>query len=176
MNGFNRVILKGTTGQDPDVKTVTINNVAYTVATVSIAINDSYTDKASGERKTKTEWVRIEAWKGLAEFLGKSVKKGTDILVEGRLKTDSWEQDGQTKYSTKVVAEQILFTQSMKTSGNGTPNQNNGAQNGAQKNTVPQQNSAPTPVMNQQTAVQQTQQYVTNDQFNSGMPDDDLPF
>ncbi|MEK6829574.1 MAG: single-stranded DNA-binding protein, partial [Nanoarchaeota archaeon] len=94
MNGYNRVILKGTTGQDATVKTLENGN---SVATVSLAINESYTDKQTGERKTKTEWVRVEAWKGLAEWLGKHVKKGTDLLIEGRIKTDSWEQEGQTK-------------------------------------------------------------------------------
>ena len=116
MNGYNKVILKGTAGGDAEVKTL---EGGSTVANMSIAINDSYTDKESGERKTKVEWVRIEAWKGLATWLGQYGKKGTDFLIEGRIKTDNWEKDGETRYSTKVVAEKIIFTQPMKANNTG---------------------------------------------------------
>lgn len=179
MNGYNRVILKGTTGADAEVRQLDGGNA---VATMSIAINDSYTDKNSGERKTKTEWVRIEAWKGLANWLGQYGKKGTDFLVEGRIKTESYEKNGETRYSTKVVAEKILFTQPMSTNNtNGQPAQNQAqpqqqqpAQQPAQAQ--PQQQPAqPQPV---QTAQQQTEGYVTSQDFSQGMSngDDDLPF
>ncbi len=167
MNGYNRVVLVGTVGQDAEVKALEGGN---SVATISLAINDSYTDKNTGERKTKTEWVRVEAWKGLATFLGTYGKKGTGFLVEGRIKTDSWEQDGQTKYSTKVVAEQIIFTSSKAPgeANNGAPAKNSAP---AQNNT-PAQNSAPV----QNNAPAQT---VSSNEFVSGMQngtDDDLPF
>jgi len=175
MNGYNRVVLVGTVGQDAEVKALEGGN---SVATVSLAINDSYTDKNTGERKTKTEWVRVEAWKGLATFLGTYGKKGTGFLVEGRIKTDSWEQDGQTKYSTKVVAEQILFT-----SSKGPGESTNAAPAQAQNNAPAQaQNNAP--VQEQNSAPAQTQnnapaQAVSSGEFIGGMQngnDDDLPF
>ena len=105
MNGYNRTILMGTVGADAEVRALEGGN---TVATVSIAVNESYTD-AAGVRQTKVQWFRVEAWKGLATFLGSYGKKGTAFLVEGRLKQESYEKDGVTMYSTKVVANSINF-------------------------------------------------------------------
>ncbi len=107
MNGFNSVTIMGTVGADAQV---TVLEGDKSVAKLSIAVNDSYVDKTSGERKQTTEWVRVEAWNKLATFLGQWGKKGTGFLIIGRLKTDSWEQDGKTNYSTKVVASEIKFT------------------------------------------------------------------
>jgi len=107
MNGLNSVTIMGTVGADADVKALEGDK---SVAKMSIAINDSYMDKNSGERKQTTEWVRVEAWNKLATFLGQWGKKGTGFLIQGRLKTDSYDKEGVTMYSTKVVAEKILFT------------------------------------------------------------------
>ena len=165
MNGYNRVILKGTVGKDAEVKLLEGGN---SVATMSIAINDSYTDKTSGERKTKVEWVRIEAWKGLATWLGTYGKKGTDFLIEGRIKTDSWEQDGDTKYSTKVVAEQVIFTNSKGAS--------------TQTTDAPVENAAPAPANAAPAPAQNTapaNEAVSSGEFIAGVQngnDDDLPF
>ena len=107
MNGLNSVTIMGTVGADAEIKALEGDK---SVAKMSIAINDSYKDKTSGERKETTEWVRVEAWNKLATFLGQWGKKGTGFLIQGRLKTDNYEKDGVTMYSTKVVAEKILFT------------------------------------------------------------------
>jgi single-strand DNA-binding protein len=175
MNGYNRVIIKGNAGKDAEVKTLEGGAV---VATIPIAINDSYTDRTSGERKTTVEWVRIEAWRSLATFLQQYGKKGTDFLIEGKLKTDSWEKDGQTHYSTKVVADRIIFTSSK---GNEVSAQDNGANNNSyapQTQAPAQQASAP----QAQAAAPQMQAaapVTTAEQFMNGMGNgdsDDLPF
>ena len=64
--------------------------------TISIPVNESYTDQA-GVRQTKVQWFKIEAWKGLANFLGTYGKKGTAFLIEGRLKNESYEKKGKTQ-------------------------------------------------------------------------------
>jgi len=171
MNGYNKVILMGTVGADAEVKTLDGGN---TVASMSIAVNDSYTDKTTGERKQTTEWVRIEAWKGLATFLGNWGKKGQAFLIEGRLKTDSWEQDGITKYSTKVVAERVNFAGSSKGSGdNAAQPANNAAQ--PANNAAQPANNAAQPANNAAQPAQGNAPAVDNNTFVAE-GDDDLPF
>lgn len=166
MNGLNKVMLIGTVGKDAEVKMLDGGN---SVASVSIAVNESYTEKDSGERKTKTEWFRVEAWKGLATFLGQYGKKGTSFYIEGRLKTDSWEQDGATKYSTKVVAERIMFTDSKGSDTKSTAT-SEGASTSTAKTTVPADVN-----LAKKTATEQTEKYVSSEQFSADN-DDDLPF
>ena len=105
MNGYNKVILMGTAGADAEVKTLESGNA---VANMSIAINETYLDK-SNVRQTNTQWFRVEAWNGLANFLGQYGKKGTPFLIEGKLKTESYEKDGVTTYFTKIIANNINF-------------------------------------------------------------------
>lgn len=187
MNGFNKVILMGTAGADAEVKTLEGGNV---VASMNIAVNESYTDK-EGNRQTKTEWVRIEAWRGLATFLGNYGKKGSTFLIEGKIKTDSWEQDGQTRYSTKVVANGINFAGSKPANAHGAPAPaaapvaqpavQPAAAPVAQPTAQPTAQPAAAPVAPAPAqATQQVNNYVTNEEFTGGMPDggqiDDLPF
>ena len=187
MNGYQLTIIIGTAGADAEVKNL---EGGSTVATMPVAVNESYTDKNTGERKTKTEWIRIEAWSGLANFLGQYGKKGTNFMIEGKIKTDSWTDDaGQTRYSTKVVANKVQFTQPMSANTNqGQPQQQAQPQQPAPQqapmNQAPQQpapqaqpqQQAPQ-AQPQQVAQEQTQQYVTNDQFlNVANNGDDLPF
>ncbi len=162
MSGYNRVILKGTVGADAEVKALESGN---NVATVSIAVNESYTDKNTNEKKSKVEWFRVEAWRGLATFLGTYGKKGTEFLIEGKLKNESWEKDGQTQRSTKIVAENIVFSGTKSTS------------------TAPAQSAAPAaaPQAPAQAAAPAAApaQAVSSSEFMGGMQngaDDDMPF
>lgn len=112
MNGLNDYTCMGTVGADAAVNHLDGGNC---VANFSIAINDSYMPKNGGERVQTTEWIKVEAWGKLAEFIERFGKKGTSFLVKGRLKTDTYVKDinGQetTFKSTKVVADKILFTE-----------------------------------------------------------------
>jgi single-strand DNA-binding protein len=74
------------------------------VANLSLATSESWNDKASGERKEKTEWHRVVVFnQGLVKVIENYVKKGSKLYIEGQLETRSWEQDGQKKYTTEVV-------------------------------------------------------------------------
>jgi len=105
-NSVNKVILLGRVGKPPEVRS--IDNGAK-VASFSMATSESYKDKKTGEKKETTEWSNIVAWRGLAEITEKYVNKGDLIYVEGKLRTRSWEKDGVTRYTTEIVADNIVL-------------------------------------------------------------------
>ena len=106
MAGVNKVILLGRLGRDPEIK-YTSDGTAVT--NFSIATSEQWKDKNSGEKREKTEWHSIVAWRNLGEICGKYLFKGRQVYVEGRLETRSWEQDGVTKYKTEIIATDISF-------------------------------------------------------------------
>lgn len=103
MSGVNKVILVGNLGKDPEVRT--IDNGAK-AASFSLATSESYKDK-QGNKVDQTEWHNIVAWKGLAEVAEKYLRKGMTVYVEGKIKTRSWEKDGQKRYTTEILADSI---------------------------------------------------------------------
>ena len=129
MNGtVNKVILIGNLGKDPEIRR--LENGAV-VASFSIATSESFTDKNSGEKKEITDWHDIVLWRGLAEIAEKYIRKGTKIYVEGKLKKRSWQdKEGNTKYNTEVIGEELTIISRVETSdktatpynSSGTPN------------------------------------------------------
>jgi len=108
-SGINKVILVGNLGQDPEIK-YTAGGAAVT--TISIATSDSWKDKDTGEDQERTEWHRVVLWRRLAEITGEYLRKGSKVYIEGQLQTRKWEQDGQTRYTTEIVAKDIQFLDS----------------------------------------------------------------
>jgi single-strand DNA-binding protein len=107
MAGINKVILIGRLGSDPEVR-YTPSGVA--VANFSIATSEEWKDKDSGERRERTEWHRIVAWRRLGEICGEYLSKGKQIYVEGRLQTRDWEdRDGNKRYTTEIIASDVQF-------------------------------------------------------------------
>ena len=106
MASINKVILIGNLGRDPEVR-YTADGTA--VASFSIATSENWTDKGSGEKKERTEWHRIVAWRRLGEICGEYLSKGKSVYVEGKLQTRSWEKDGVTRYTTEIVASTVQF-------------------------------------------------------------------
>jgi single-strand DNA-binding protein len=105
MPTLNRVQLIGRLGKDPESKfTPTGKKVTH----FSLAVSNHWKDK-NGETKESTEWVNIEAWGRLGEVCQEYLKKGSLIFLEGRLKTEKYEDKGETKYYTKVVALTLQF-------------------------------------------------------------------
>ena len=100
----NKVILVGNLGKDPEVRRMTSGDP---VVNLSIATSESWRDKASGEKKEKTEWHRVVIFnKNLADVAEKYLKKGAKVYVEGQLQTRKWtDKDGAEKYSTEVVLQ-----------------------------------------------------------------------
>ncbi|MFN8412800.1 MAG: single-stranded DNA-binding protein [Anaerolineales bacterium] len=105
MPTLNRVQLIGRLGKDPESKfTPTGKKVTH----FSLAVSNHWKDK-NGEVKESTEWVNIEAWGRLGEVCQEYLKKGSLIFLEGRLKTDRYEDKGETKFFTKIVAQTLQF-------------------------------------------------------------------
>ena len=103
--GVNKVILVGTLGQDPDTR-YTPSNAA--VANLSIATNESWKDKQTGEQKEKTEWHRVVMFNRLAEIATEYLRKGSQIYIEGKIQTRKWEdKDGNDRYTTEIVANEM---------------------------------------------------------------------
>ena len=107
-DGLNKVMLIGNLGKDPEMR-YTANGRAVT--TFSLAVNRSYGGGPGGdERKEETEWFTVVTWEKLAELIGQHLQKGRKVYVEGRLTSRSWDgPDGQKRYRTEVVAQQVLF-------------------------------------------------------------------
>lgn len=99
---INKVILVGNVGRDPEIRSLGNGDQ---VASLSIATSDRWKDKNSGERKERTEWHKVSVFqKGLVGVIEKYVTKGTQLYVEGQLRTRKYTtQDGQEKYSTEIV-------------------------------------------------------------------------
>jgi len=104
----NKVIIIGNLGCDPEVRAT---SGAQSVASLRIATSRSWTDKQSGQRKEETEWHDVEVWGKQAEQCREYLFKGRQVYVEGRLKTDKWQdkQSGQDRYKVKVVADTVRF-------------------------------------------------------------------
>ncbi len=104
-DGLNKVMLIGNLGTDPEMR-YTANGSAVT--TFRLAVSRSF--GSDGERREETEWFTVVSWNKLAELLGQHLQKGRKVFVEGRLASRSWDgPDGQKRYRTEVVANQVLF-------------------------------------------------------------------
>ncbi len=107
MAGINKVILIGNLGSDPEVR-YTPSGVA--VAQFNIATSEEWKDKDSGEKKERTEWHRIMAWRRLGEICGEYLSKGQQVYVEGRIQTNTWEdKEGNKRYTTEIIANTVQF-------------------------------------------------------------------
>jgi single-strand DNA-binding protein len=115
----NKVILIGTLGKDPELK-YTPQGTAVTK--FSMATNESFKDKTSGEWKERTEWHNIVCWQRTAEVAAEYLKKGRKVYIEGRLTTRSWDdkETGQKKYMTEVVANDLVLLGDKGGSGGGS--------------------------------------------------------
>lgn len=117
MASVNKVILVGNLGADPEVRYLPSGDA---IANIRLATTDRYKDKASGEMKEATEWHRVAFFGRLAEIVNEYLKKGSAVYIEGRLRTRKWQgQDGQDRYSTEIVADQMQMLGGRGGSGGG---------------------------------------------------------
>jgi single-strand DNA-binding protein len=113
MAGVNKVILIGRVGKDPEVRQAG----STMVASFSMATSEKFKDK-SGQLQESTEWHNIVLWGKQAELAGQYVKKGSMLYIEGSIKTETYDKDGQTKYVTKITGRQMQFLDSKGSSEN----------------------------------------------------------
>jgi single-strand DNA-binding protein len=103
--GINKVIIIGNLGQDPDTKAMPSG---MTVCNLRIATSESWKDKQTGEMKEQTEWHSVAMFGRLAEIAGEYLRKGSQVYIEGRLRTRKWQdKQGNDRYTTEVVANEM---------------------------------------------------------------------
>jgi single-strand DNA-binding protein len=103
--GINKVIIVGNLGQDPDTKAMPSG---MTVCNLRIATSESWKDKQTGEMKEQTEWHSVAMFGRLAEIAGEYLRKGSQVYIEGRLRTRKWQdKQGNDRYTTEVVANEM---------------------------------------------------------------------
>lgn len=110
---INKVILVGNVGADPEVRYI---SEGVATARIRLATSETYTDK-KGERVTKTEWHSITVWNNLAKTVEQYVKKGMQLYIEGKITTRSYEKDGETKYVTEILGNELKFLGAKRTEG-----------------------------------------------------------
>src|SRR5207302_5967759 len=119
MASVNKVILVGNLGADPETKYLPSGDA---VTNIRVATTDRWKDKTSGEMKEATEWHRIAFFGRLAEIAGEYLKKGSQVYVEGRIRTRKWQdKEGQDRYSTEIVADSMQMLGSRAGSGEPRP-------------------------------------------------------
>jgi single-strand DNA-binding protein len=124
--GINKVIIIGNLGNDPDVRYMPSGNA---VVNISVATNEQWRDRNSGETQEHTEWHRIVLYGKLGEIAGQYLRKGGKVYIEGRLRTRKWQdQSGQDRYSTEIIAEQMQMLDSRGTGGSSDFDQSYGQQ------------------------------------------------
>ncbi len=167
-------MLIGNVGRDPEVRYLDGNSGNAKVATFTLATTERYRDR-NGETRENTEWHNIVAWRNNADVAERFVKKGTQLFIEGRIRTRSWDdQNGNKRYTTEIIADnlQLLGKKSDNPGGQG------GYQAPAQQSYAPAQPQQP--AYNPQQAYQQPapayQQPAQARNVVEDMPDDDLPF
>lgn len=148
--GVNKVILVGNLGGDPEVRYMPSGGA---VANITVATTESWKDKQSGEKQERTEWHRVAFFGRLAEIVGEYLKKGSQIYVEGSLRTRKWQdkKNGGDRYTTEVIASDMQML-----GGRG------GSSTDFNREPAPQQEAKPAPA---------AAGAAMNDDF-----DDDIPF
>lgn len=168
---INKVILIGNVGQDPEIRYTGDVNNGTKVATFRVATTERYRDR-SGNLQEHTEWHSIVVWRNTADVVEKYVKKGTQVYIEGRLRSRSWDdQNGNKRYVTEIVADTLQLL----------GRRPEGQQQGGYQQQAPQGYQQPQPY--QQPGVQQQPTYqqpgVQQAQPKPAvedLPEDDLPF
>ncbi|MDD3484310.1 single-stranded DNA-binding protein [Azovibrio restrictus] len=158
MASVNKVIIVGNLGRDPEVRYSASGDA---MCNITVATTDTWKDKATGERKEATEWHRISFFGRLAEIAGQYLKKGSQVYVEGSLRTRKWtDKEGQERYTTEIRADEMKMLGSRQ--GMGEPS---GMGGGGGRSSAPTPDYAPAPPAAQKKPA-----------FSDDFGDDDIPF
>jgi single-strand DNA-binding protein len=103
--GINKVILIGNLGQDPETRYMPSGGA---VTNLRVATNESWKDKQTGEQKDRTEWHNVAMFNRLAEIAAEYLRKGSQVYIEGKLRTRKWQdRDGNDRYTTEIIADEM---------------------------------------------------------------------
>lgn len=166
---LNKVMLIGNVGRDPEVRHLEGGSVT---ASFTIATTERYKDK-TGENKEVTEWHNIVCWRNLAELADKYIKKGTQLYIEGKIRTRSWtDRDGNTRYTTEIQADSI---QLLGRKGDNPASSYTSAAKPYSPSMAPAQPQSPVPPSNANEGTF-TSAVNSSDAGFDGSDEDDLPF
>jgi single-strand DNA-binding protein len=133
--GVNKVILVGTCGKDPETRYMPSGGA---VTSISVATNESWKDKQTGEKQERTEWHNITFFGRLAEIAGEYLKKGSQVYIEGSLRTEKWQdKQGQDRYTTKIIASEMQMLGSRSGGGGTSDWSSQSSSQGAVQNQAP---------------------------------------
>lgn len=119
MASVNKVIILGNLGRDPEVRYAPSGDA---IANIAVATMESWKDKATGEKKTQTEWHRVSFFGKLAEVVGQYLKKGSPVYIEGSLRTRKWQdKDGQERFVTEIRADAMQMLGGQNNDGQKAP-------------------------------------------------------
>jgi single-strand DNA-binding protein len=103
--GINKVIIVGNLGGDPETRYMPSGSA---VTNITVATNESWKDKQTGEQKDRTEWHKVAMFGRLAEIAAEYLRKGSQVYIEGKLRTRKWQgKDGQDRYTTEIIADEM---------------------------------------------------------------------
>ena len=163
---LNKVILIGRLGADPEVRYMPSGGA---VTNLRLATNDGYKDKTSGQFIENTEWHRVVLFNKLAEVAGQYAQKGKLIYIEGRIRTNKWQdQSGQDRFTTEIVANEMQFL-----GGNGAGGRDDGMDDGA---SFPKPAEAAAPKSAAKSAQQPPMPTSAPPDMDGKFEDDDIPF
>ena len=122
--GINKVIIVGNVGGDPETRYMPSGSA---VTNLTIATNESWKDKQTGEQKERTEWHKVAMFNRLAEIAAEYLRKGSQVYVEGRLQTRKWQdKTGNDRYTTEIVANEMQMLGGRAGAGGGAPMESGG--------------------------------------------------
>ena len=117
--GVNKVIVIGNLGNDPETRYMPSGSA---VTNLSVATNESWKDKQTGEQKERTEWHKVAMFGRLAEIAAEYLRKGSQVYIEGKLRTRKWQdQQGNDRYTTEIVADEMQMLGGRSGGGGGAP-------------------------------------------------------
>jgi single-strand DNA-binding protein len=115
--GINKVIIVGNVGGDPETRYMPSGSA---VTNLTVATNESWKDKQTGEQKERTEWHRVAMFNRLAEIAAEYLRKGSQVYIEGKLRTRKWQdKSGQDRYTTEIIADEMQMLGGRGGSGSG---------------------------------------------------------
>jgi single-strand DNA-binding protein len=132
MASVNKVIIVGNLGADPETRYTPSGDA---VTNIRVATTDKWKDKASGEMKEQTEWHRVAFFGRLAEVAGEYLKKGSQVYIEGSLRTRKYDKDGQTHYSTEIRGDTMQMLG--RREGGGAPREEGAPRESAPRSAAP---------------------------------------
>ena len=159
--GINKVILVGNLGADPETR---YTPTGTAITTIRIATSEAWKDKQTGEQQERTEWHRVKFFGRLAEIAGEYLKKGGQVYIEGKLRTEEYEKDGVKRWSTDVIADEMQMLGSR--GGGMGGGEGGGGGGGERRERGPARGPQPAPSRNAPVAPASDQ----------GFEDDEIPF